>query len=93
MIISLFAGAVAPILAWWLSARYAAEPMLPLRLFRNPVFSVSAAILLAAGFAMFGAISYLPLFLQVVHRVSAMLPFGPPPMVAGCLSLPWRAGS
>ena len=73
VIISLFAGAVVLILAWWLSARYAAEPMLPLRLFRNPVFSVSAAILLAAGFAMFGAISYLPLFLQVVHRVSATL--------------------
>jgi DNA-binding MarR family transcriptional regulator len=45
--------------------------MLPLRLFRDPVFSVSAAILLAAGFAMFGALSYLPLFLQVVHGVSA----------------------
>jgi DNA-binding MarR family transcriptional regulator len=55
------------------SARYAAEPVLPLRLFRNPVFSVSAGILLAAGFAMFGAISYLPLFLQVVHGVFATL--------------------
>ncbi|HEX6521375.1 MAG TPA: MDR family MFS transporter [Streptosporangiaceae bacterium] len=73
VIIGLFAGAVVLIGAWWLSARYAAEPVLPLRLFRDPVFSVSAAILLAAGFAMFGAISYLPLFLQVVHGVSATL--------------------
>jgi len=37
------------------------------------VFSVSAAISLAAGFAMFGSISYLPLFLQVVHGVSPTL--------------------
>jgi DNA-binding MarR family transcriptional regulator len=58
---------------WWLSARRAAEPLLPLRLFRNPVFSVAAAISLAAGFAMFGSISYLPLFLQVAHGISATL--------------------
>jgi EmrB/QacA subfamily drug resistance transporter len=73
VIIGLFAGSVLMLVAWWQSARHAAEPMLPLRLFRNPVFSVSAAILLAAGFAMFGAISYLPLFLQVAHGVSATL--------------------
>jgi DNA-binding MarR family transcriptional regulator len=73
VIIGLFAGSAVMLVAWWQSARHAAEPMLPLRLFRNPVFSVSAAILLAAGFAMFGAISYLPLFLQVAHGVSATL--------------------
>ena len=73
VIIGLFVAAVVLIGAWWQSARFAAEPVLPLRLFRNPVFSVSAGILLAAGFAMFGAISYLPLFLQVVHGVSATL--------------------
>ncbi len=71
VIIALFAGAAALIGGWWLSATHAAEPMLPPRLFRDPVFSVSAVILLAAGFAMFGALSYLPLFLQVVHGVSA----------------------
>jgi EmrB/QacA subfamily drug resistance transporter len=73
VIIGLFAASVLLIVAWYLSARIAAEPVLPLRLFRNPVFTVSAAILLAAGFAMFGAISYLPLFLQIVHGVSATL--------------------
>jgi len=73
VIIGLFAGSVALVGLWWLSARYAAEPVLPLRLFRNPVFSISAAIGLAAGFAMFGSISYLPLFLQVVHGISATL--------------------
>jgi EmrB/QacA subfamily drug resistance transporter len=73
VVIGLFAGSVVLVASWWLSARHAAEPVLPLRLFRNPVFSISAAIALAAGFAMFGSISYLPLFLQVVHGVSATL--------------------
>src|SRR5579862_3314052 len=73
LIIALFAGSVVLVAAWWLSARYAAEPVLPLRLFRNPVFTISAAIALAAGFAMFGSISYLPLFLQGVHGISATL--------------------
>jgi EmrB/QacA subfamily drug resistance transporter len=73
VIIGLFGGSVVLVAAWWVSARSAAEPVLPLRLFRNPVFSISAAIALAAGFAMFGSISYLPLFLQVVHGISATL--------------------
>ena len=73
VIIGLFAASVILVAAWWLSARSAAEPVLPLKLFRNPVFSISAAIALAAGFAMFGSISYLPLFLQVVHGISATL--------------------
>ena len=58
--------------------------MLPLRLFRNPVFTVCAAISLAAGFAMFGSISYLPLFLQVVHGVS--------PTLSGVYLLPMVGG-
>jgi EmrB/QacA subfamily drug resistance transporter len=73
VIIGLFVASAVLIVGWYWSARTAAEPMLPLRLFRNPVFTVSAAILLAAGFAMFGAISYLPLFLQIAHGVSATL--------------------
>jgi EmrB/QacA subfamily drug resistance transporter len=60
-------------IAWWLSARRAAEPVLPLRLFRNPVFAVTACIAFAAGFAMFGALAFLPLFLQVVRGVSPTL--------------------
>jgi EmrB/QacA subfamily drug resistance transporter len=72
-IIGLFVAAVLFIGGWWLSAQRATEPVLPLRLFRNPVFRISSAIGFAAGFAMFGAISYLPLFLQVVHGVSPTL--------------------
>ncbi len=46
--------------------RSAAEPVLPLRLLANPVFSVTSAVGFVVGFALFGAVTYLPLFLQVV---------------------------
>ena len=39
VIIGLFAASVVFIVGWWLAERRAAEPVLPLRLFRNPVFS------------------------------------------------------
>jgi EmrB/QacA subfamily drug resistance transporter len=50
--------------------RRAAEPILPPRLFANPVFSVTSAIGLVVGFALFGSVTYLPLFLQVVNGAS-----------------------
>jgi len=53
---------------WWESR--AAEPILPLRLFRNRIFSVSSAIGFSIGFAMFGAIVFLPVYLQIVRGVS-----------------------
>jgi EmrB/QacA subfamily drug resistance transporter len=86
MIIGLFTGAAVLLVAWYIAERYAAEPVLPLNLFTNRVFAVSAAIGFAAGFAMFGALSFLPLFLQVVHGVSAtMSGVYLLPMVAGML--------
>src|SRR5580693_2745837 len=66
VIIGLGLAAVVLAVGWWQSARRAAEPVLPLRLFRNPVFSVSSAIGFTAGFAMFGALAFLPIYLQVV---------------------------
>src|SRR5580692_9670355 len=84
VIIGLFAVAAVMLVAWYFSARYAAEPVLPLKLFRNSVFTVCSAIGLAAGFAMFGALSYLPLFLQVVHGVS--------PTISGLYLLPMVLG-
>jgi len=79
-------GVLAVVLAvcWYLSARRAAEPVLPPRLFRNPVFSVTAGIGFAAGFAMFGALAFLPLFLQVVRGVS--------PTISGVYLLPMVLG-
>jgi EmrB/QacA subfamily drug resistance transporter len=48
----------------------APEPILPPSLFRNRVFAVSAAVSLVVGFALFGALTYLPLFQQVVRGLS-----------------------
>lgn len=50
--------------------RRAAEAILPLRLFRNGIFDTCSAMSFLVGLAMFGAIVYLPLFLQVVHEVT-----------------------
>ncbi|MFI9149341.1 DHA2 family efflux MFS transporter permease subunit [Streptomyces sp. NPDC053367] len=50
--------------------RRAAEPVLPLKLFRIRTFTLSAVISFIVGFAMFGAMTYLPTFLQVVHGIS-----------------------
>jgi len=84
VIIGLFIGSALLLAGWFLSARRAAEPVLSLGLFRNRVFIMAAAIGLAAGFAMFGALSYLPLFLQVVHGVS--------PTISGVYLLPMVLG-
>jgi EmrB/QacA subfamily drug resistance transporter len=53
-----------------LAERRAAEPVLPLSLLANPVFSVTSAVGFVVGFALFGAVTYLPLFLQVVKNAS-----------------------
>jgi len=50
--------------------RRAVEPVLPLKLFRIRTFALSAVISFVVGFAMFGAMTYLPTFLQVVQGVS-----------------------
>ncbi|MER6424166.1 MDR family MFS transporter [Streptomyces sp. NPDC001137] len=50
--------------------RRAAEPVLPLKLFRIRTFALSAVISFVVGFAMFGAMTYLPTFLQVVQGVT-----------------------
>ncbi|MGW3109302.1 DHA2 family efflux MFS transporter permease subunit [Streptomyces sp. NPDC001100] len=50
--------------------RRAAEPVLPLKLFRVRTFSLAAVISFIVGFAMFGAMTYLPTFLQVVQGIS-----------------------
>jgi EmrB/QacA subfamily drug resistance transporter len=51
--------------------RRVAEPIIPPRLFRNSVFNVAGGVGFVIGFAMFGAIVFLPLFLQLVDGASA----------------------
>jgi EmrB/QacA subfamily drug resistance transporter len=69
-IIALGVGAVALLVAFVVVERRAPEPVLPPRLFRNRVFAVTSAMGLIVGFALFGSVTYLPLFLQVVNGAS-----------------------
>jgi EmrB/QacA subfamily drug resistance transporter len=49
----------------------AAEPLLPMRLFKSRVFSVCALLSFIIGFAMLGGVTFLPTYLQYVHGASA----------------------
>ena len=64
--IALIVLGVALLAAFLLAERRAAEPILPLELFRNRIFSVCSAIGFIIGLALFGSVTYLPLFLQIV---------------------------
>ena len=83
-IIILGVAGVALLIAFVFAERRAAEPVLPLRLFADRVFSVSSAIGFVVGFAMFGAITFLPQYMQVVKGVS--------PTISGLRLLPLMAG-
>ncbi|MGW5093147.1 DHA2 family efflux MFS transporter permease subunit [Streptomyces nodosus] len=72
------------LLAFVLFERRAAEPVLPLKLFRVRTFTLSAVISFIVGFAMFGAMTYLPTFLQIVHGIT--------PTMSGVHMLPMVAG-
>ena len=70
MILGLAAGGLALTAAFLLWERRAPEPILPLGLFHDPVFSVASAVGFVVGLAMFGAVVFLPVYLQVVDGVS-----------------------
>jgi EmrB/QacA subfamily drug resistance transporter len=50
--------------------RRAKEPILPLSLFNDHTFSLTSAVGFVVGFALFGAITYLPLYLQITKGLS-----------------------
>jgi EmrB/QacA subfamily drug resistance transporter len=64
--------------------RRAAEPVLPLGLFRNQVFAMCSVIGFVMGFCMFGALTFLPIFMQVVN--------GDSPTMSGLKLLPLMGG-
>ena len=70
-ILGLAAAAVVLVLAFVAQERRAAEPILPLRLFRDPVFDVVSAVLFLTTCAFFAAIVFAPLWLQTVGGASA----------------------
>jgi EmrB/QacA subfamily drug resistance transporter len=64
--------------------RRAPEPVLPLHLFKTRVFTMTSVVGFIVGFAMFGAITYLPAFFQVVRGIS--------PTISGLYLLPLMIG-
>ncbi|HET6833114.1 MAG TPA: MDR family MFS transporter [Acidimicrobiales bacterium] len=87
-------GVTALLLAAFVAVeRRAAEPALPLRLFRLPTFRIATVVSFIVGVAMYGAITYLPTFLQVANGASAsnsgLLIV---PVMAGLLSASISAG-
>lgn len=83
-IIIMGAAGVALTAVFVIVERYAPEPVLPLHLFKNRTFAVTSIIGFIIGFAMFGAITYLPIFFQVVRGLS--------PTTSGVELLPLMAG-
>ncbi|WP_345003456.1 MDR family MFS transporter [Nonomuraea helvata] len=70
-ILSLIAVAVVTLVAFIAVERKAVEPIMPLQLFGNRNFTLISAIGFLLGFAMFGAINFLPLFQQMVQGSTA----------------------
>lgn len=78
--LGLIAASIALAAAFIAAERRATEPIIPLNLFRNRIFSIGNTFGFLAGFAMFGGILYLPLYFQTAMELSptrsglAMLP-------------------
>jgi EmrB/QacA subfamily drug resistance transporter len=62
----------------------ASDPILPLELFRNQTFRTASAISFVVGFALFGSVTFVPLYLQVVK--------GRTPTQSGLLMTPMMLG-
>jgi EmrB/QacA subfamily drug resistance transporter len=81
------AAAVLAVLFVFIELR-AEEPIIPMRLFRNPIFSVGNAFGFLIGFAIFGGAIYLPLYLQAVKGFTpTQSGMGMLPMVVGMFSM------
>jgi len=78
------AAGVALLIVFVFIERRTREPVLPLHLFANRTFSAASLVSFIVGFAMFGAITFLPLFFQVVK--------GATPTGSGLRLLPLMAG-
>jgi EmrB/QacA subfamily drug resistance transporter len=83
-IVGLFALGAVLLVGFLVRERYAPEPILPLQLFRLRIFTVANIVSFVSGIAMFGALAFLPQYLQLVHGVSATM--------SGLLLLPLLVG-
>nr|WP_282547889.1 MDR family MFS transporter [Streptomyces rochei] len=94
VIIGLFAGGLIALALFCRVETRAAQPMLPMRLFSNPVFTVCSVLSFIVGFAMLGALTYLPTYLQYVDGDSATVSgMRTLPMVIGLLIASVFSGS
>jgi EmrB/QacA subfamily drug resistance transporter len=84
-IITLAAIAVASLAAFFVVEGRAAEPMLPLHVFKNRNFSVASSMSFLLGIALLGALTFLPLYQQTVQHAS--------PTGSGLLLIPLMLGS
>jgi EmrB/QacA subfamily drug resistance transporter len=84
VILSLIAATVLAAVAFVRVERHAAEPIMPLHLFKDRNFNLTTVSGLVIGIAMFGALAYLPTYLQMVTGVDATK--------AGLLLIPLMAG-
>jgi EmrB/QacA subfamily drug resistance transporter len=84
--LGLVAAVAAGLVGFIAVERRAAEPILPLQLFSNRVFVISCAVGFIVGLGMFGAVTFMPMYLQVVKGVSPTIAgFALTPMMAGVL--------
>ncbi|MFD0003823.1 MFS transporter [Streptomyces sp. NPDC127178] len=84
VILGLAGGAAVASVLFVVAEHFAAEPLIPLRLFRDSVFNVTGLVGLVIGVALFGAASYLPTYLQMVDGATAT--------ESGLLMLPMMGG-
>src|SRR6516165_7838773 len=84
-VIGLVAVAAVALVAFIRVERRAAEPILPLHVFKNRNFSVTMALAFFVGLGLFGAMTFLPLYQQTVQGAS--------PTVSGLLMTPLMVGS
>jgi EmrB/QacA subfamily drug resistance transporter len=79
--------------AFVVAERHAAEPIVPTQLLRNPVFAVAGTLSLIVGLALFGSVTFLPLYFQTVD---AATPTGSGlrlvPMIVGLLIMSISSG-
>jgi EmrB/QacA subfamily drug resistance transporter len=83
-ILGLVAAGVVLLAAFVWRQRHATEPIVPLDLFESRIFNVASAMGFTIGMAMFGAIVFIPLYLQLVYGAS--------PTSSGLRMLPLMAG-
>ncbi|WP_136520439.1 MULTISPECIES: MDR family MFS transporter [Cellulomonas] len=83
-LLALVVGTLVSIAAFVAVELRAVEPILPLRLFRNPTFTIATSIGLVLGMGMFSALAFLPTFLQMATGAGVTQ--------SGFLMLPMMAG-